>query len=481
MKTKTLKSIIEQHPDLYGMTPTEAARELKQNHGRTEKRDTLRKQIARLHGTGWTPANHAEQEVTRPTGICELAQDYYYNKVDDKYLILASGQAYKTVIDGEVVRTIQRQYSNMGSGDSVNEIAREYGWTPDFFNAIRRALRMTHASLPLTHEEVASTIDDPQAEQIAHQNMVMLQGQKLHRKAQRAIWKQTEQDAHRWREFEQGRLQPLINHIEANPPRRRVFQIAGQPQPYRVLFNASDVHIGALGIHGEGLAETHHALMQTTEQLIARVAERGRPEEIVVVLNGDWFHADTPQGSTTRGTPLDMACTPDEAFNVGCDIAIEYIDRLRSLGDLTVYVVRGNHDNMTSLALNRVLIEAYKRCEGVSVVEASCEPWYMIALGKAHLYFEHGDGPKGAKITPIMAKVGKDLWGCCNHHYAFTGHLHHMKVLDDYGVVHIQMPSLARPDRYHAKGGWLTATRAQEAYVFDGDGFLFDTVRALGG
>lgn len=475
---KKVQRALEEHPEWLQLSRLGAAKEIINAGYCDATPNAVRKQIKRILDREDLRMPPKDTPAPVASGVRELQEDYFYNDVDDKYVIFA-GPA-KGVIDGGLVRAIRQKYSNMGMGDTVNELALEYGFTPEFIKGLLRATNTTHASLPLTDEEIAATIGDEDAEHAAFQNMVMMQAQKLHRRAQKELWRRTQEDARKWREFEQGRLKPLLELVEQHPPRRHVFQMAGHPDDFDVLFNASDVHIGALGIHGEGLEDTHRALMETTERLIERVAQRGRPRRVVAVLNGDWFHADTPRGTTTRGTPLDMACTPDEAFGVGCDIAIEYIDRLRSLGHTTVYVVRGNHDNMTSLALNRVLIEAYRRIDGVEVVEATCEPWHMMMLGKAHLYFEHGDGPKGAKITPVMAKVGKAMWGQCNHHYAFTGHLHHMKVLDEYGVVHIQMPSLARPDRYHAKGGWCTSTRMQEAYCFDAHGFLFDTIRAHG-
>jgi transposase-like protein len=489
-----IKQAFKDHPEWLQLSHREVARRMVEYGYSERSHEALRKAIDRLVASNEiskdVPSEQPEQSASpeQPTseeidkdaliaqGVQQLQERYFYNEFQDKYVIL-EGYASGSVIEGERIRTIQKQYANMGDGASVNEICREHGWTPDFFNGVRRALGMTHSSLPLTHEEVASTIGDPEAEARAAQNLVMMQSNKLYRKMQRQMWKHTEKQAQWAEEFKARRIDPFAKMVANNPARRKVFKIGGIDEGHHLLCTASDVHVGARSVDGRGLSDTRERLIGSTHTLVERAAPYGRPDGVTVLYNGDFFHVDNPKGETSAGTPQDLACSPDEAIRFGIDLAIEQIDLLRSLGHVTVYVTRGNHDNNTSYMLGLLLGFAYQNVDDVTIIEQTFNPWYITMIGGAMCYFEHGDGPKQKDIVEIMATHEPQMWAKCPYKYAFTGHLHHERSWDK-GILHRQLRSLALPDRWHNKNGYNLAKKGVEAFAFAPDGELMAEFRA---
>lgn len=476
-----IKEAMQAHPEWLTLPRREAARRMIQYGFCESTEDAVRKQIKRLMDRGEfeppePPPKPQDNDDDVVRGVSELQQDYFHNELDDKYVILA-GMASGSVIDGQVIREIQAKYSNMGDGATINEIAREYGWTPDFFNSVRRALRMTHSSLPITHEQVAATINDPEAFEREQRNMIMMQENKLHRAVQRKQWKQTEQDARQWRQFREGVLIPTHDWVLKNAPAKHPYRLRLTQEDHSILFNISDLHIGALGIYGEGLEDTQVRLLGSIERLVRRAACFGRPKKCYVVWNGDTLHMDTPAGTTTKGTPLDMAANPEDVLTFAMGLIRETVERLRMLADVEVWFISGNHDNMTARAMAHGLAFGYEHCDDVTFHLPDPNPWYIVEMGGAMCYLEHGDGPKRKDIPTLMAVQQPEMWARCKHRFAFTGHLHHEKSWD-HGVMHYQLRSLAPTDRYHNKGGYVLAERGQDAFLFSATGELFAQLRA---
>lgn len=66
-----------------------------------------------------------------------------------------------------------------------------------------------------------------------------------------------------------------------------------------------------------------------------------------------------------------------------------------------------------------------------------------------------------------MSCEKRELWGTCEHHIWFHGHLHHQKVNENKGAMIIQLPSLAGHDRYHARQGYTTSKAGLAAHIID--------------
>jgi len=89
-----------------------------------------------------------------------------------------------------------------------------------------------------------------------------------------------------------------------------------------------------------------------------------------------------------------------------------------------------------------------------------------IAIGKVLLMFTHGDGIKFSELDRMMSREERILWGECLHHEIHTGHYHHEKVLDQKGVLIRALPSLCKPDGWHAKSGYIGSKERALAFLW---------------
>jgi hypothetical protein len=262
-----------------------------------------------------------------------------------------------------------------------------------------------------------------------------------------------------------GRLDPIADHVVDNPPARKVPQIEGDRRDYMAVLTPADLHFGKLGVDGYDMDEASRLVKGTTERILQRMVQHGRPDKIVVTLGHDWWHVDNPQGATTSGTPQDVDGMPRDIIGAGYDLAVEVIDLVRQFGPVEVRVVPSNHGEWSDYHTIHGLRLGYRNVSDVNVV---CEnsPRQYIEYGNCLVGLEHGDGARESDLPIIMANEQDQSWSECRWRYFLTGHKHHQYERDR-GVVIMQAPSLSGEDRYHDKEGYVTSDRGNVAYLFD--------------
>jgi hypothetical protein len=416
----------------------------------------------------WEEPEEVEEEAEelpgKALGLSELKRDYFYNELADLYIVWLPGRAKPVQVEGETVREMKRAYSDhIGKGATLNEIARRFGWRRKDFENFKRVMGWVHNEDPYTDEEHVTRDTSDLVEDLAS-----LRRGEFEREVHKREWRETIKDARRWRELRDRVVVPLAEYVSTHPPRSRaqIPRVAGYQEPYMAVFCPSDLHIGKLGVDGYCIERARALVMQTTERLISQVQRYGEPERTLLVLGSDWSHIDNAMGGTTRGTLQDLDGLPGLSLvETQYEIAAELIDLVRQLGDVEVCVVPGNHDEWSSYHLRAALALAYRGEKDVHMF-GDCKPRQYVEYGRSLLMLEHGDGAKPKDYVPIMAKERSEQWGRTAYRYAITGHLHHLKE-QDVGVYHMQAPSLSGKDRWHDKKGYVTADRANVAYLFD--------------
>lgn len=307
----------------------------------------------------------------------------------------------------------------------------------------------------------------------------------LHRRQAGAEATLRRDEARQWRkiaEEAQGKLRDLDRladrlgrHIERRRSETKIVHSCLDEGGYTLVAPLGDVHVGKRAGH-HGIVQTRDDLMASTCTLVDRVARYGAPDRIIVGLLGDILHIDTDAGTTTRGTPQDVDADPSEIVFAGMDMMIDTIDLWRTLGPVEVVCVPGNHDRVLSAAMVKSLSLYYR---GVEDVDVHCDARDRQYVGDAsNLYcFHHGDGPKARDLPVIMMSEVPEMVGATTHRYVFSGHLHHVHE-HDVGVHILQVPSIAHADRWHTRNGYVTATRATKAFLFDAREGLIGSVTA---
>jgi len=207
----------------------------------------------------------------------------------------------------------------------------------------------------------------------------------------------------------------------------------------------------------------------------------GKPDQIILAAGSDWFHVDNDFGSTTRGTYQDSCGTPAQILMTGCELAREHIELLRKIARVQVVFMPGNHDRHSSLALMMFLSAAYENVSDVKI-EVSPKSRSYVKYGNSLIGFTHGDTGAVKKLPSLMATEKRELWGFCENHIWFHGHKHHQTVSENNGAMVIQLPSLARHDRYHNREGFVMSRAGLSAHIIDWNdglvGALFCPVRS---
>lgn len=229
------------------------------------------------------------------------------------------------------------------------------------------------------------------------------------------------------------------------------------------LYTLTDSHVGMLAWDKEtgadwdlGIAE--RVLVETLLRMIDAA-----PDSAVGVLNqlGDWLHFDslTPMTPTSHHI-LDADSRAQKMVAVAVRILRRVIERML-VKHKTVYVfmMEGNHDPMGSVWLRVMFAQLYEKNPRV-IVNTSPNPYVAHQHGKTMLGFHHGHLLKPVKLPLLFAAQFSEMWGATEFRYIHTGHLHHVEEKEHPGVKTVQHPTLAAPDAYAARGGWLSKRQA---------------------
>lgn len=378
-------------------------------------------------------------------------------------------------------QAIQRAYSDMyeGKGENQADMAMRFDFPHTrAFARFVKAHGLRHSSMPQTDVEFEEGLTEEEAVEETIQSLK----RSAYKKTQKRIWRETQADADKWRNFDESVLEPLRADIKANLPSYEVPKLdlpENKGTPYVLVNGLTDWHFTkyAFGVDGRptyNMAIASAALRHTMEDLLAKAVRYGKPERCIVVVGSDNFHIDTPMKTTTRGTPQDVDGEYETGIKPYIDEMIWNIEAHRQVAPVTVVVAPGNHDYVTSLWLGHLLQYRYEDTEDVEVILRS-HPRVYIQVGAYCLGFTHGEEfASNAKMERNIHKVflseARDQGvkiGKVEHFYMFAGHLHH-EFSKDFGVVTFNiMPSLCGDDRWHKKEVFVGARQQTKGYLID--------------
>ena len=276
-----------------------------------------------------------------------------------------------------------------------------------------------------------------------------------------AQWVKTAQDA----EQMQAIMEAAILAFGEKIPREKA-----RAAPKRVqadLLNCyvvTDYHLGMLSWHEETGADWDMDIAE--RMLIAWFAEAiaQSPDADVGVFAqlGDFLHYDGLDAVTPEHRNL---LDSDTRFQKVVRVAIRCVRRI--IGMLlekhqTVRVIQaeGNHDPASSIWLREWLASLYEN-EPRVIVDRSPDPYYCIEHGLTSLFFHHGHKRKPSNIDGVFAAKFREVLGRTKFSYAHMGHMHHIDAKETALMVVEQHRTLASPDAYAARGGWMSGRDAQ--------------------
>ena len=410
----------------------------------------------------WRNEGGLVKQTDEPQPV-SIETTYYYDETKDTYITFLNAAGKMISIDGDTHRQMKTAYSNMvGEGATIVEMARRFDMPKAWFDEYRRRHGWSHDMTPYTDEEISTTqVDD------LVKDLLTKRKNELYTKFENKKWKQIKKNAERYQNFEYEILNEFRDIISTTKLSVTKLQMNESGHDYSLIVSPTDLHWGKFGWVDEvgeqyDFDEAKKRLMEKTSELVSRLPSR--PEQIILSTGSDWFHVDTDSGTTTKGTPQDMCGSPAQILMTGCEMAREHIDLLRQVAPVKVVFMPGNHDRMSAIALMMYLSAVYENVEDCEVIVSPSTRQY-VEYGNNLLGFTHGDGAKN--LVELMSCEKRELWGSCEHHIWFHGHLHHRKVTENKGAMIIQLPSLAGHDRYHARQGYTTSKAGLAAHIID--------------
>lgn len=249
----------------------------------------------------------------------------------------------------------------------------------------------------------------------------------------------------------------------------KITRIPASPAPKKAnadlltLYTLTDAHVGMRAWGRETGADwdldiAERVLTQCFTQLI-----RSSPPSATCIVNqlGDFMHIDSLVPATpTSHNILDV----DSRFQKLVAMAVRILRRIVTAAlakhdRVFVYMHEGNHDPASSVWL-RVLFAAVYEDEPRVTVDDSPAPYIAFQHGRVMLGFHHGHLSKKQSLPLLFAAKYREEWGTASHAYIHVGHLHHVDEREHPGCTIIQHPTLAAPDAYSSRGGWLSKRQA---------------------
>ena len=203
----------------------------------------------------------------------------------------------------------------------------------------------------------------------------------------------------------------------------------------------------------------------TISDLISKAIKFGVIEKIVFPIGQDFFHFDTPRGTTTAGTQLDTDTRWQKMFRKGVELLVWAIEELAKIAPVEVMWVPGNHDQMLSYAAVIGLYQRYSESSNINV-DTKASPRKYILFGKNLIGYSHGD-KEGKRLQGLMQIEAPDLWGKSIFREFHIGHLHTEMTITNNGIVFRQISAITASDAWHGENGFLGSTRQAQAFIWD--------------
>ncbi len=277
----------------------------------------------------------------------------------------------------------------------------------------------------------------------------------------RAQWVKTDAALAELQAIQKAALAAMCKEIEPIEPIAIVPVICDQD--LLTLITITDSHVGMLAWDKEtgtdwDLVIAERVLVQTFCSMID-VA----PASSVGIINqlGDFLHFDSlvPLTPTSKHV-LDA----DSRYQKVVEVAVRVLRRiiahaLTKFPSVQVYMHEGNHDPAGSVWLRVMFSQLFAENPRVKV-GMSPNPYTAYQHGKNMIGFHHGHLSKKEKLPLLFAAKFPEMWGATSHRVIHVGHLHNVVEQEHPGINVVQHATLAAPDAYAARNGWLSKRQA---------------------
>ena len=229
-----------------------------------------------------------------------------------------------------------------------------------------------------------------------------------------------------------------------------------------------DVHFGMLALGRETGGPDYDTKVAADDMrhAFAKVAAiTPDSAEGVLIIGGAFSHADDNRSETPANRhKLDVDSRHWRVLDLGVALIAEVIDTLaHKHAQLTVRVLRGNHDEHSHAILTFALAQRYRDTAHITV-DKDPRDIFMKQWGRCLIAAHHGDKARAERMTLYLSDICP-FWSDTRHRFCFTGHVHHDHSKDIGPLKWESLRAFTAPDAY-ASGMGYASRRALQAITF---------------
>ena len=233
-----------------------------------------------------------------------------------------------------------------------------------------------------------------------------------------------------------------------------------------VVYPLTDVHVGMLSWDRE--TGENQDLKIIREKVINsyRKLIDGSAKACVLANLGDYFHANNDKKMTEHsGNHLDVDGRSMKVFEIGIDILKHLISMaLEKHESVKLVMLKGNHDDMLSIALRYVIAEYAHFNERLEILDGVT--FSKFVFGNTLLAFHHGHSCKMNRIASVIATDCREEWGKTEYTNIMMGHIHHESVFEEGNCKVESFRAPCAKDSWHFESGYR-GRRSVYAIYFD--------------
>jgi len=237
-----------------------------------------------------------------------------------------------------------------------------------------------------------------------------------------------------------------------------------------------DMHFGKLA-WGEETGEDYDTKIavrrfkSAVEGMISKMSSY-KVSKILFPLGNDLLHANNAQGTTEKGTRLDVDSRIQKAYLATYEVLAWAVEMFAQVAPVEIVEVKGNHDPLLTFTLCHALNERYLHTKKVEVdlrpLSRKYKQWGVSLLG-----YTHGNTGKQETLPRLMAIEAPMEFAAAKYREWHIGHFHKKKedrynAGDTYEGVRVRViPTLSGTDAWHAESGYVKQPQEAELYLWD--------------
>jgi hypothetical protein len=226
----------------------------------------------------------------------------------------------------------------------------------------------------------------------------------------------------------------------------------------------TDYHLGALSWAPETDADWDLEIAEATLIEWFRQAIEQSPDAKTAVFAqiSDFLHFDSFDAVTPASKHLlDAAGRFPNLVRVAIRVLRRVIAMLLAKHEAVHLIMAdANHDPTSQVWIREFFYVMYE-LEPRITVDTSPSPYNAYEFGSVALFTHHGHKRKPGNVSEVFVAKFREMFGRTKFAYAHMGHMHHVDMKENNLMIVEQHRTLAAPDAYSARGGWISGRDAK--------------------